>query len=297
MSQNRPNETWGGTWTIQKLNMLEQYLNSYTTALKTQHFHLVYIDAFAGSGFIYPKCKDTDLLSVLKEEQKEFYEGSASIALKIDKKRFDQLIFIEQDHKRCEQLKRLKEGGESHVRVFNAEANASLRKISKEISGNKKWRGVLFLDPYGIEVEWATIEKIAKCKALDTWILFPTHVVSRLLPVSKNPDDIPPPVAQKLTRVFGDYSWKKLYSVNLEQTLFDGVNKVHKRDSGAEGIVELYKRKLGNLFGSRLMKKSKTLVNSRSSPLYEFIFCVGSTSPKAIALAKRFADHVLNASR
>ena len=52
-------ETWveqatqfGGDWTVHKLNILECYLDAYTTALKKQPFDLVYIDTFAGSGKI-----------------------------------------------------------------------------------------------------------------------------------------------------------------------------------------------------------------------------------------------------
>ena len=44
-------ETWveqatqfGGEWTVHKLNILECYLDAYTTALKKQPFDLVYID-------------------------------------------------------------------------------------------------------------------------------------------------------------------------------------------------------------------------------------------------------------
>ena len=43
---------FGGPWTQQKLNILEHYLDAYTTALKNQPFRLVYIDAFAGTGRI-----------------------------------------------------------------------------------------------------------------------------------------------------------------------------------------------------------------------------------------------------
>ena len=46
--------------------------------------------------------------------------------------------------------------------------------------------GVLFLDPFATEVEWATIEKIASFNALDTWILFPISAITRMLPRSKN---------------------------------------------------------------------------------------------------------------
>ena len=45
-------QRFGGPWTLIKLEVLEKYLNFYTTALKNQPFKLCYIDAFAGSGKI-----------------------------------------------------------------------------------------------------------------------------------------------------------------------------------------------------------------------------------------------------
>ncbi|MEW6074198.1 MAG: hypothetical protein AB1726_16580 [Planctomycetota bacterium] len=43
-------------------------------------------------------------------------------------------------------------------------------------------RKVLFLDPYGMQVEWVTIEAVAQTKAIDLWVLFPLGVgVNRLL--------------------------------------------------------------------------------------------------------------------
>ena len=47
-----PVASYGGEWTHQKLDILEDYLNAYTTALKNQHFRLLYIDAFAGTGYV-----------------------------------------------------------------------------------------------------------------------------------------------------------------------------------------------------------------------------------------------------
>ena len=44
------------------------------------------------------------------------------------------------------------------------------------------------------------------------------------------------------------------------------------------------------------MAQSKTFMNSTNSPLFEFMFCVGSNNDRAIALAKRIASHILNAS-
>ena len=42
---------FGGVWTEQKLERVAKYLRAYTTALKNQPFELLYIDAFAGTGY------------------------------------------------------------------------------------------------------------------------------------------------------------------------------------------------------------------------------------------------------
>ena len=54
MAINSANQFGSPTWTEQKLTILEQYLKQYTTALKHQDFHLTYVDAFAGTGFVNP---------------------------------------------------------------------------------------------------------------------------------------------------------------------------------------------------------------------------------------------------
>ena len=36
--------SFGGQWTIDKLNILKSYLDAYTTALKNQPFKIMYVD-------------------------------------------------------------------------------------------------------------------------------------------------------------------------------------------------------------------------------------------------------------
>ncbi|MXY45672.1 MAG: three-Cys-motif partner protein TcmP, partial [Chloroflexi bacterium] len=92
---------FGGPWTTEKLEILERYLDAYTTALKEQPFRLTYVDAFAGSGYwrpnsIYHRDDYGDFEGVLK--------GSARIALGIQDKPFDDLVFIEKYPRRYKSL-------------------------------------------------------------------------------------------------------------------------------------------------------------------------------------------------
>ncbi len=277
-----PRARYGGHWTIEKLNILERYLNAYTTALKNTPFKLMYIDAFAGTGQLELSSNE-DLVDV-----RGFVSGSAERAIKIDNKPFDKLIFVEKEVGRCADLEKLRSTHSGrNIKIENSEANEFLSDLREDWNS---WRGVLFLDPFATEVEWSTIEKITGFNALDTWILFPVSAIARMLPTSQQPDEISPEWAKRLTRIFGDESWRDLYREIPQKHLFRNVE--FQREPGVEDLIEIYKENLKNLFGKRLLEQSRTLKNSKDSPLFEFMFCVGN--PKGIALAKRIAKHILD---
>jgi three-Cys-motif partner protein len=91
-------QTFGGGWTTEKLKRLRKYLVAYTTAMKNQRYQIVYLDAFAGTGYrASPREKDSD--DFLFPEIDQFMDGSARIALQVTPG-FDKYIFIERDSKR-----------------------------------------------------------------------------------------------------------------------------------------------------------------------------------------------------
>ena len=274
---SEPPTSYGGQWTLEKLNILESYLIAYTTALKKQNFKLMYIDAFAGTGYVEPQDKDA----------KDFIRGSAARAVGINDRAFDKLIFIEKDQNRCLELENLRlTHSDRDIQIENSDSNDYLKNLRQDWS---HCRGVLFLDPFATEVQWSTIETIASFNALDTWILFPTYAVARILPTSRKPDDISSRWADRLTKVFGDESWRNLYQPSPQGNLFGEVE--HVRNRGVGGLISIYKGNLESLFGNRFLKESRPLKNSNKSALFEFLFCVGN--PSGIGPAKRIAKHLL----
>ncbi len=272
---------FGGSWTLEKLDILESYLDAYTTALKDRRFKLMYIDAFAGTGRIAPSgSDDTDLHG--------FVSGSAARAVQVDNKPFDRLVFCEEDPNRCAALEQLRATHpERNIVVENADANAWLSAMHEDW---RVWRGVLFLDPFGTEVAWQTIETIANVNALDTWILFPVSAIARMLPTSQRPEDVSRAWARRLDKVYGDDSWTLLYRQSSQGTLFGDIG--HEREAGVRGLLEIYKEKLGTLFGDRFLRQTRPLKNSRNSTMFELMFCVGH--PDGVSLAQRIAKHILD---
>lgn len=273
---------YGGQWTVEKLDILERYLDAYTTVLKNTPFNLIYIDAFAGTGYINPTKDDTDVNT--------FIAGSAARAIKIGDKSFDKFIFIEENFNRYNDLQKLQQNHQDRgIIVENSDANSYLQNLRMDW---RRWRGVLFLDPFATEVEWSTIQTIAGFNALDIWLLFPVSAVSRILPRSRKPDDIDLRWVDCLNRIFGNESWRNLYQKNLQGDMFDSPG--HFRDSGVDGLSSVYKENLNELFGERYMPKSRTLKTSNGAPLFEFIFCAGH--PNGAKIAKDIAGHIIDSS-
>lgn len=269
---------FGGDWTRDKLNMLERYLDAYTTALKNRPFRLMYIDAFAGSGLISIRDRD--------EEAKHFIEGSALRAAKVDDRRFDELLLVEKDSAQYAELQnRVSAFEDERIQTYNRDANDFLQELDRNWN---RHRGVLFLDPFATEVAWTTIEKVASFNALDTWILFPVMAVCRMLERHHMPCERH---ASVLTHVYGDDTWMHLYRLSEQQDLWKAAT--NERDKGTEGFIRIYKDRLHKLYGERFMEHSASLCNSKNGKLFEFIFCVGSPDKKAIRLAKKIARHII----
>jgi three-Cys-motif partner protein len=291
---------FGGSWTTEKLELIAKYLKSYTTALKDQPskhhpFKKGYIDAFAGTGYRDARRADGDekssqallLPDLAGQEPQEFLDGSARLALKTEP-RFDSYVFIERSASRSAQLEALKSefpDVADCVQIRRGDANVEIRRLCR-----KDWsshRAVLFLDPYGMQVEWKTIEAIARTKAIDLWILFPLGIgVNRLLTKS---GDIPEPWRKRLDLLLGTDTWyDEFYRVERETTLFGAEDHVVK--ARTETIGRYFNERLKSIFAG-VAEHPKVLRNSANCPLYLLCFAVGNERGAPIAL--RIANHLL----
>ena len=279
MTQNVSDDDpeFGGTWTRDKLDMLERYLDAYTTVMKKQRFHLIYIDGFAGTGGVNVPYDN---------HVTEYTNGSVMRALAVEDRQFDSLYCIEKDHDRCMLLKeRLKT--QHRCVVEEADFNEYIGKVTMD---SNPIRGVVFIDPFATAVNWSTIERIAGFNALDMWLLYPTSAITRMFPVHKRPSDVKEGWETKLTAIFGGEEWKELYKGDPQQTITGEPR--HLRED-AKNISKLYQRKLKALFGDRFLDKTYEFKTRTNMVLFEFMFCVGSPSKRAIEIAKRLAEHIL----
>jgi len=287
-------QKFGGDWTTEKLLRVKKYLTAYTVALKNTHFNLIYIDAFAGTGYRNIKSEESQqtLLfpDLASEDAEEFHAGSARIALET-KPRFADYYFIEDDAKKCEELQKLRLDFPSqakNIHISNDDANTALKHICTQMQKHRNLRAVLFLDPFGMNVSWQTIEAIAATKAIDMWYLFPLGVgVNRLL--TKN-GVIPERWQQKLDNIFGCTDWKeKFYSTEVQQDLFSDEETTTKTGDFKQ-IADFFVGRLNSIFAG-VVKNPLPLYNSRNNPLYLLCFACGNKKGAPIAL--KIAGHIL----
>lgn len=285
-------QQFGGDWTEKKLKCLKKYLCAYTTALKNQPFEKVYIDAFAGTGYRTRTADPTQFNDLFPEfsmaDVQGFLKGSASIALEIEPK-FDLYYFIEKDPNRFAELEELREKY-SHLKnviyLINSEANQFLQEFCKGWVWNR--RAVLFLDPYGMEVFWDTVEIIAKTEKIDMWYLFPLGVaVNRLL---KKDAQISDKCEYKLNKIFGTKRWKQsFYNIIQEETLW-GLDTRSIKTADFNDIIEFFLERLREIFPG-VADNPLILYNTKNNPIY--LFCFAASNKDGSKTAIKIAQDIL----
>jgi three-Cys-motif partner protein len=289
-------QRFGGGWTEKKLAVLSSYLQAYTTALKKQTFTKLYIDAFAGTGYRELNAgssDDTRLFEELSEDEpQQFLDGSARIALQTDPA-FDEFFFIEANRKRAGELRQLQtEFPSKKIEVREGDANEQIQKLCASTNW-QQCRAVLFLDPFGMQVDWKTMEVIAATKAIDTWILFPLGIgVNRLL--TRDYKNIQPKWKDRLDLMFGTIEWKNQF-YRKEKTSPDLFNSnqadTELKSANIRSIGAFYHSRLKMIF-SCVAPNPKILRNSTNSPIFQLHFAAGN--PRGGQIALRIAGHILD---
>jgi three-Cys-motif partner protein len=280
--------SFGGSWTEEKLDVLRGYLSAYTTALKNTPFKKGYIDAFAGTGYRNASEDRASLPDLVDDEPQSLLEGSARIALRTDPP-FDGFVFIERHSRRRAELEAMRREFPQHqdrIQVRGGDANEQIRRICR--APWKERRAVLFLDPYGMQVEWKTIEAVAATKAIDMWLLFPLGIgVNRLMTKT---GDIPDSWRYRLNVLLGTEDWfDEFYKVETSTNLFGQEENTVVRAS-VETIGRYFNDRLRSVFAD-VAKEPLVLRNSRGSPLY--LLCFAAANEKGAPIAVRIAESQL----
>lgn len=280
--------SFGGPWTFIKLELLERYLAFFNTALQRQPsiespFSRVYIDAFAGTGECEIKLPDGTLSTI---------RGSAKIAIETSPA-FDQVHLIDLKPKHVAELQALAAGQtQPKVAVHQQDANLALQTILAKLNW-RNTRGVLFLDPYGMHVQWSTLEKIASTQALDVWYLFPLSGVYRQ--AAKDLSKVDEGKAASLDGVLGTKTWRQaFYEQQPQSSCLEG-ESTSMRTSGPAEIATFVHARLNELF--RGWVSEPIFLPENGPPMFALFFAVSNPSDAAVKLSKKAAEHLFTMLR
>jgi three-Cys-motif partner protein len=284
--RNMPNQFGSAGHTQEKLKKLEEYLQVFTTVLKNQPFRLVYFDAFAGTPDIDVGDAGSPLLGT--GDQRQFVEGSSRRALRFGEK-FSRYIFVDKKRENVRELEALRNEHpqiSDRIEVRNSDANTELKSFCSNWPRNQ--RAIVFLDPYGNQVAWDTVEAIASTRAIDLWYLFPAGLgVHRQI----GGDGSFEGRAKSLDRLLGTPDWRSAF---ISRTQTDGLFGAMDNASVASpvAITEFMISRMKGVFKGGVLDEWLPLgSNGRHS--YSLIFACANPEPKAHQLALRLAKAVL----
>jgi three-Cys-motif partner protein len=298
---------FGGSWSESKLDCVENYARSYLRVMQKQSWcTLYYVDAFAGRGKQALKsCTSSgaglqELDSFFGDESEradteEFLAGSAIRALRastVESRPFEQFVLIDVDQASCHELASVIQSEFPEmcgkVKVICNDANTALDDYINTVDWTHT-RALVFLDPYGLEVDWDLIIRLARTVACDVWYLFPLGGVIRMMTKDGQIQDS---WRTRLNRVFGTEEWhEEFYRPSVQLTWFENEQTKLSKNASTEHVVEFIRKRLQTIFPA--VSNAGILRNSKGAPLFALVLGVSSPSPKAQKAALGIANHLV----
>ncbi|MDI9548807.1 MAG: three-Cys-motif partner protein TcmP, partial [Chloroflexota bacterium] len=148
----------------------------------------------------------------------------------------------------------------------------------------RRYRAVVFLDRYGMSVNWDTVATLGRTGAIDLWVLLPLgQAINRMLPREGLPMTA---WGDRLTDFFGTDRWlEKFYHPSAQPSLFDDETRLEKQAS-FESIGAFFSERLKTAF-PEVADNSLMLMNSRNVPIFALYFAASNST------AVRIANHIL----
>ena len=261
-----------GPWAKEKLDALARYLDFYTKVLKNQSWRTIYLDAYAGGRAVVraeerPAASNASLFADIDAEARELIDGSPRVAIWIANP-FDRYVFADPDSGRVAELNVLKaEFADTRtINVLQTTAAEGIGWVVAQGISRRSHRGVAFLDPFGANLDWASIQKLADTGLFEVVVNFALSMaIQRTLP---NSGEVPQGWAATLDSYFGSRVWfDEVYQRR------DGLFKTggfEKRTDYSGRLLELYRGKLKAAFGH--VSTARLIRNTRGAPLYYLLW-------------------------
>jgi three-Cys-motif partner protein len=178
----------------------------------------------------------------------------------------------------------------SRISIEHSDANDAVERFCATADW-KQTRAVMFLDPFGNQVSWRTIEIIARTRGIDLWYLFPAHLgINRQISATGELDAAK---AASLDKVLGTSEWRnKFVGTVTSQTLWGEAREISFKQATVDSITRFMIERMKQEFKGVVLSEWLPLGRG-SSHWYSLLFACANPSPKATEIAERIARSVM----
>jgi three-Cys-motif partner protein len=180
------------------------------------------------------------------------------------------------------------------------DSNKPLQRITEKSWRQDSWRGVMFLDPYALSVEWTSLQQISQTGIFDVWYLFPIMAMLRCL---RREGGVDPQCINVLNRILGTEEWRSILYCQHENPQyslpFDDADTTDIRTRRVDmALVRKYViARLKSVFPFVLDNPLLLYNEINRSPLFMLCFACSNKAPGSHKVASRIAGHLCEKHR
>jgi three-Cys-motif partner protein len=141
------------------------------------------------------------------------------------------------------------------------------------------------LDPYALNPNWEVVETAGKMGSIEIFLNF-MIMDANMNVLKRNPNSVAPDQALRMTKFWGDDSWRKL-AYKTEQGLF---GPIEEKDSN-DAVIAAYKKRLKEVAGFKFVPEPLPMRNSTGSVVYYLFFASQNST------GNKIAEHIFNKYR
>ena len=242
-----------GEWSELKLEILRKYASAYTTILRSNKMHPIYIDGFAGAG------------QHISERSKELIAGSPLNALNVEPS-FEEFYLVDLKQERVDNLRALARA-KTRVHIYSGDCNKILvSEIFPKVQFSEYKRALCVLDPYGLHLSWNVIKAAAETQTIEIFLNFPLMDMNMNVLLWR-PENATDENVARMTSFWGDDSWREA-AYKKERNLF---GEEEEKQSN-EAIVDAFRKRLKDVAGFKFVPQPAPMRNSRRAVVYYLFF-------------------------
>ena len=166
-----------------------------------------------------------------------------------------------------------------NVEIHTGDSNRILTtQLLPTIQYKDRKRALCLIDPYGLHLDWEVIRQAGQSEAIDMFLNFPVMDMNRNA-IWKDAAKAPPEGVERMTKFWGDDSWKTAaYAENRQGNLFG--KEIVKQDNGA--IVAAFRQRLKSVGGFKYVADPLPMKNKKNAVVYYLFFASQKTTAARI---------------